>query len=99
MSKFQPGQKKPSRSGRKKGTPNKKSTDLSSILDASGEGVPQRIINLLPELTPEKRADVLLSLMNFLYPKKKAMEWTDSKASEEPEKFEIVFVSPKEQPS
>jgi len=36
--------------------------------------VPNKIVEMLPVLSPEKQVDVLLNLMSFLYPKRKATE-------------------------
>jgi hypothetical protein len=36
--------------------------------------IPERLVQLLPGLEPPKQADVLLELMQFLYPKKRATE-------------------------
>lgn len=59
-------------------------------LSTGGLDVPQRLINLLPNLSNEKQADVLLNLMAYLYPKRKAIEHS----FEEPEQkcIKIVFV-------
>lgn len=46
--------------------------------------VPEQIVALLPELEVEKRVDVLLTLMNYLYPKRKAVERVDVKVAANP---------------
>lgn len=74
MSKFQRGSQRPAASGRKKGTPNKKTLVLSESLDALKLDIPARLNELLPLLTYEKQADVLLELMSYLYPKRKPLE-------------------------
>ncbi len=63
-------------SGRKKGTPNKKTLILSEILDSLDCDVPTKLIDLLNLLDPDKQADVLLELMSYLFPKRKALELT-----------------------
>lgn len=63
-------------SGRKKGTPNKKTLVLSEILDSLDCDVPSKLIEILNQLEPEKQADVLLELMSYLFPKRKALELT-----------------------
>lgn len=68
----QPGASKTG--GRHKGTPNKKTEGLRSCLDALELDVPGRIVEILPQLDPAKQVDVLLDLMNYLYPKRKAIE-------------------------
>jgi hypothetical protein len=60
--------------GRKKGTPNQKTLVLKSINEALGVDVPQKLAELLPFLEPDKQADVLLELLNYIYPKRKALE-------------------------
>jgi hypothetical protein len=64
----------PKTGGRKTGTPNRKTAALKSIVDELGLDVPSRLRELLPNLSPEKQADVLLDLMSYLYPKRKAIE-------------------------
>jgi hypothetical protein len=74
MGKFQNGSQKPAASGRKKGTPNKKTLVLSETLETLKLDVPTRLNELLPLLSYEKQADVLLELMSYLYPKRKPLE-------------------------
>lgn len=81
MSKFQPGQKKTG--GRKPGTPNKRTQVLSETLAQLGLDVPRELVRCLRikragalALTVKERADILLQLMNYLYPKRKAVELT-----------------------
>ncbi len=62
--------------GRKAGTPNLRSLMLIDTLDSLGLDVPSRIAALLPSLDPEKQADVLLELISYIYPKRKALELT-----------------------
>ena len=96
MGKFQPGQKKPRNSGRRKGTPNKSTKDLLTLLHKNGIDLPALISETLPELSPEKRMDAILNLMNFVYPKRKAVEKIESEA-EFDNKIQIEFVKPKPQ--
>lgn len=72
--KFQRGGKKPTASGRKKGTPNKKTLVLSESLEKLKLDIPARLNELLPLLSYEKQADVLLELMSYIYPKRKPLE-------------------------
>lgn len=76
MAKFQHGQDKPTGSGRKRGTPNKRSQLLIESLESFDFSVPEQLISLLPQLDPAKQADVLIDLMSYLYPKRKAVEQT-----------------------
>ncbi len=77
MSAFKAGQAKPSGSGRKKGTPNKKSDRLEVFLQESEIHIPEMIFKLLPKLSPEKQMDTLIDLMGYVYPKRKAIEIAD----------------------
>lgn len=74
MAKFQNGGHKPATSGRKKGTPNKRTLLLSETLENLKLDVPARLNELLPKLSNEKQADILLELMSYLYPKRKPLE-------------------------
>jgi hypothetical protein len=76
MGKFKQGQPRPSASGRKKGTPNNRTKLLKSITEDLGIDVPRRLGELLPLLEPSKQADVLLDLMSYIYPKRKAVEYS-----------------------
>jgi hypothetical protein len=71
---FEQGQQKTG--GRRSGTPNRRTNVLSDILDELNIDLPTRIFEILPTLTPEKQIDVLLQLMPFMYPKRKAVEIT-----------------------
>ncbi|MGZ3775201.1 MAG: hypothetical protein ACXVCY_15020 [Pseudobdellovibrionaceae bacterium] len=90
MGQFQLGQIKPPGSGRKKGTPNKKSQSLSEILNAHDFNVPEKLIELLPQLSAERQADLLLDLMGYLYPKRKPM--ADNPQDNGPQCIKIEFV-------
>lgn len=74
MSKFEAGQPKPTGSGRKPGTPNTRTRFLAKELDVIGLDVPQYLAGLIPKLSPEKQADVLMALLNYIYPKRKPTE-------------------------
>jgi hypothetical protein len=60
--------------GRKKGTPNKRTEALRDLFAKKDFCVPERIIELLPTLEPAKQIDVLVQLMGYLFPKRKAIE-------------------------
>lgn len=68
MGQFQSGQPKPSGSGRKRGSKNKKSLELEAAFSCAGLDVPSRLVELLPSLSPDRQADILLDLMAYLYP-------------------------------
>ncbi|MBI2602842.1 MAG: hypothetical protein HYW48_07290 [Deltaproteobacteria bacterium] len=57
--------------GRKKGTPNKRTAMLSEEFEKIGLHIPSHLSKLLPALSPKDQVDVLLKLMDFLYPKRK----------------------------
>lgn len=66
----------PKTGGRQKGTPNNRTLALSDTLESLGFDPLPKLVELLPNLTPEKQADVLLKLMEFIYPKRKAIDLT-----------------------
>lgn len=92
MAQFTSGQKKPNGSGRRPGTKNKRSEHLSEVLASIDINVPEELMALIPELKPEKRADVLLELMGYLYPKRKALEAMPPKNTDN--QIDIYFVDP-----
>lgn len=57
--------------GRKKGTPNRRTSELTSALEELGLDIPSKIHELLSELPPAKQVDTLLSLMPYIYPRRK----------------------------
>lgn len=60
--------------GRKKGSPNKATTELKIFFDSIDLCLPEKIIELLPKLDDSKKVDTLLRMMEFVYPKRKALE-------------------------
>ncbi len=68
----------PKTGGRIKGMPNKRTLIFQEALDYLGVDILARLAELLPTLEPAKRADVLLQLMAYQYPKRKAVEVTSS---------------------
>ncbi len=74
MGKFTPGTPKHPASGRKPGTPNKKTVELKSVLDELSVDPVRALFDLLPMLDLEKQADVYMRMMEYLYPKRKAVE-------------------------
>ena len=59
--------------GRKVGTPNKRSLFLQELLELKSISIPEKLLEVLPRLSFEKQADVYLKLMEFVYPKRKAV--------------------------
>lgn len=74
-------------SGRKPGQPNKVTRDLIEFFDSKGMFIPQMIVDRLPDLEIDNQMRVLLELMQYLYPKRKAVELT----SPEENGFSIVI--------
>lgn len=74
MAQFEPGSPKPAGSGRRKGTPNTRTLHLMEALESIDFNVPERLIRLLPELAADKQAEILVELMGYLFPKRKATE-------------------------
>ena len=68
----------PKTGGRKKGTPNKDSTNLQAALKGHGLDVVGRLTELLSVISPDRQVDVLLNLMPYLYPKRKSIEMTET---------------------
>jgi hypothetical protein len=60
--------------GRIKGTPNKSTQNLVEVLDSLEFSIPDRLLKLMPSLSPEKQADVLMGLLRYIYPTRKAVE-------------------------
>ena len=60
------------------GTPNGKTLDLVSRLTENSYDVVQELLNTLPQLEPAQKAKVLMDLMGFIYPKRKALEFVPS---------------------
>lgn len=78
---FEAGHKKAG--GRKKGTPNKKSGYLSEALEARQFEPVDRLVEILPNLPIEKQAQVILHLLTFIYPKRKATTDTSDDSNKE----------------
>jgi hypothetical protein len=96
MGKFKLGQEKPQGSGRKSGSRNKRTQHLVDILESVNFSIPQKLIELLPKLSDEKQADVMLEMMSFVYPKRKSSDVTTSHFDELSDRsIEVTFVSAK----
>lgn len=95
MAQFQPGHKLAK--GRPKGSINKATAKLRDIVEAAiGGNLAESIIAELEYLEPKDRANVKLDLMQYCYPKLKAVEITgdeskDQKTSESIEKLTALF--------
>lgn len=76
---FKKGDKKPERSGRKKGTPNVRRTIFESLEEIRTEdGKPVDVVKLFFDgvmtMPPFQRVDALINFMKFVYPQQKTLE-------------------------
>ena len=60
--------------GRQKGTPNKKTLILKDLLDKMSFDPAKKLVEMMPDLNYELKAKICLELMEYLYPKRKAIE-------------------------
>lgn len=75
MPKTLKGDPKPEGSGRKKGTPNKKTQDLFEICEKAGLNVFEGMVEIAINCEdPEKRYPKLVELAKYLYPKRKELD-------------------------
>lgn len=63
--------------GRLKGTPNKKTQQLDEKLEDLGFDVIAELHRLLPSLDSVNRSKVLLNLLDYIYPRRKAIDLTE----------------------
>lgn len=84
----------PKTGGRKAGTSNKKTDELRVILEKDGISIPEKILSLLPKLSAQKQVDTLISLMPYIYPKRKPFEPAGHNELIEPQKLQVVFAKP-----
>lgn len=63
-------------SGRKRGTPNKRTLELSEALEACGCSIPDHIQKLLNDDTVSStlKVDFISKIMQYLYPQRKAID-------------------------
>lgn len=78
--------------GRKAGTPNRATLQLHNELKRNGVDVVAELSKTLGELSTDRRASILLELVSYLYPKRKAVE-DDTYVEEKPQEITITFVS------
>jgi len=67
----------PKTGGRVKGTPNKRSTHLATRLEESGFDPLSELLKIFPDFCRDRKASVLLSLLSYLYPKRKPVDPVD----------------------
>lgn len=71
--------------GRIKGTPNRRTLNLQEDLVLHDIDLMAELKAILPALEADKRADILLQMMSFLYPKRKAIEHVEAGISISPQ--------------
>lgn len=76
--------------GREKGTPNRKSLMVESLIDLDNINLPFEVLKCCENLKPLEKANVLLKLMEFIYPKRKAIALVPGDDSKE-EVTKITF--------
>ena len=78
MAKFKKGQEKPESSGRKAGVPNKPTLLLKQAFDNLNFDVAAELVKVYGELKgADKKATYLLQLVDYLYPRRKAVEYVE----------------------
>lgn len=60
----------PKTGGRGKGTPNARTVHFSEKLESMGLDLIQEIVGILPMLEPDRRANVMLAMLPYYYPKR-----------------------------
>lgn len=66
----------PKLGGRVKGTPNKRTSQITDILNEMNVDPVRAILELIPGLEPKEQVDVYLDLMTYIYPKLKAVQFS-----------------------
>ena len=77
--------------GRKKGSPNKRTQSLIEKLEAANYCPVEDLLNIIrtEQLEPMDRANIDMKLMEYLYPKRKAVEITEHNQFDGPLKFVV----------
>lgn len=71
---FKKGDAKPVNSGRKAGTPHKKSLFVREILENHGINLAEQIVVRLPKLSALEQVRALTALLPYVYPKLSSVE-------------------------
>jgi len=81
--------------GREKGTPNKRTVELAERLEALDCDPVARLANLAndPDLDPAIRARCCIELMAYLYPKRKAIEFTEIEQPEPDDRPDLGYLT------
>lgn len=64
----------PKTGGRKKGTPNKNSVQMTEVLDNFGYNPVERLLEKYDKLSFSEQAKIDLKFIEFLYPRKKSVD-------------------------
>lgn len=83
--------------GRQKGTPNKKTRQLQSLIDGYGHNPVEALVSVAMDanVDPALRTKVNLELMQYLYPKRKAVELSGDPDNPIETKWQIEVVGAK----
>lgn len=73
---FESGKPRPQKAGRKRNTPNKRTLVLADRLAECGIDPVDILNGEFPKLTADKKVDIAMKLMPYLYPQRKAVETT-----------------------
>lgn len=92
---FQRGQPRPHGAGRKPGVPNKRTQDLIEKVEASGLNPFDVLIELLTASDPQMKFAAAKELCQYLYPKRKAVEYSGDQEDREITVSIFDYTSPK----
>jgi hypothetical protein len=84
--------------GRKAGTPNRKTREISELLESLGHNPIEAMVRIAtdPEASLELRGRMNAELAHYVYPKRKAVEVAGDQANPQiPSKIRIVIVDPR----
>ena len=73
---FKKGQPRPPNAGRRAGVPNRLTRNLGEVFENRGVNPAERLLDLMPSLDPAKQADLWMRLLDFVWPRRKAIETT-----------------------
>lgn len=88
MPRFKPGDKKPENSGRKPGSLNKRTLNILELFESKNFCPGESLIDQLTDpdieekLNPKELADIKLKLMEFKFPRRKAVEHTGTNGAD-----------------
>lgn len=79
---FKPGDPRPVNGGRRPGSPNKKTLALLDLWDIRGFCPAEKLLELFDQMDFETKVDVCVKLMDYKFPKRKAVEITGADGAE-----------------